>query len=220
MLIELLGCRLTAANNHDQLTALSMPDLSEPYSPSLKYRSASEYFMVEFTVNPTRLDPYKNFKFLIKFEGQTTPVAGLSKMSPLRRTTQVIKYRSGSDPSTSRKSPGLTEYDAITLGRGVTQDSDFETWANKVWTLGNSLGSEVSLADFRRNIVLDLLNEAGQVVMSYKIYRCWVSEFQALPELDANDTEIAIQFIRIENEGWERDTSVIEPKEPSVSVPG
>jgi phage tail-like protein len=176
--------------------------------------------MVEFTVNPTRVDPYKNFKFLIKFEGQTTPVAGLSKMSTLRRTTEVIKHRSGGDPSTSRKSPGRTEYDAITLERGVTQDTDFETWANKVWTLGNNSGSEVSLADFRRNLLLELLNEAGQVVMAYKIYRCWISEYQALPVLDANETKVAIQSIRIENEGWERDANVPEPKEPTVSVPG
>jgi phage tail-like protein len=176
--------------------------------------------MVQFPVNPTRVDPYKNFKFLITFAGQTQPVAGLSKMSPLRRTTQVIRHRSGGDPSTSRKSPGFTKYDAITLERGVTQDTEFETWANKVWTLGTPLGSEVSLADFRRDIKLDLLNEAGQKVMSYKIYRCWVSEFQALPVLDANEAKIAIQFIKVENEGWERDLAVPEPKEPTIPVPG
>jgi phage tail-like protein len=176
--------------------------------------------MVEFTVNPTRVDPYKNFKFLLTFEGQTKPVAGLSKMSALKRTTQVVTHRDGADPSTSHKSPGRTEYDAITLERGVTQDTDFEQWANKVWNFGASLGSEVSLKDFRRNLTIDLLNEAGQVVMSYKVYRCWVSEWQAMADLDANANAVLIQHIKIENEGWERDNAVTEPPEPTVTVPG
>jgi len=169
--------------------------------------------MAEFTVNPQRHDPYKNFKFLIKWDGKY--VAGMSKMSALRRTTEVVEHRAGGDPSTSHKSPGRTEYDAITLERGVTHDTDFEEWANKVWNFGAVLGSEVSLANFRKDIIIELLNEAGQVVIAYKVYRCWVSEYQALPELDANSAGIAIQHIKIENEGWERDTSVTEPKEPS-----
>ena len=176
--------------------------------------------MAEFTVNPTRVDPYKNFKFLITFEGQTKPVAALSKMSPLKRTTQVVSHRDGGDPSTSHKSPGRTEYDAITLERGVTQDPDFEVWANKVWNYGAGLGSEVSLKDFRKNIAIDLLNEAGQVVMSYKVYRCWVSEWQAWADLDANANVVLIQHIKLENEGWERDLSVTEPPEPTLTVPG
>jgi phage tail-like protein len=175
--------------------------------------------MVEFPVNPSRVDPYKNFKFLLTFEGQTKPVAGLSKMSPLKRTTQVVTHRDGADPSSSHKSPGRTEYDPITLERGVTQDPDFEIWANKVWNYGAALGSEVSLKDFRKNIVIDLLNEAGQVVMAYKVYRCWVSEWQAWADLDANANAVLIQHIKIENEGWERDLSVTEPPEPTVAVP-
>ena len=175
--------------------------------------------MVEFSVNPSRVDPYKNFKFLLTFEGGTKPVAGLSKMSALKRTTQVVSHRDGADPSTSLKSPGQTEYDAITLERGVTQDTDFETWANKVWNYGAALGSEVSLKDFRKNLVVDLLNEAGQVVMAYKVYRCWVSEWQAWADLDGNANVVLIQHIKIENEGWERDLSVTEPPEPTVAVP-
>lgn len=175
--------------------------------------------MPKFNVSPPRIDPYKNFKFRVFFAGQLTPVAFLSKMSALRRTTQVIAYRGGADPSTSHKSPGRTEYDAITLERGISQDTAFEEWANKCWLLGASLGSEVSLADFRRDLRIDLLNEAGQVVLGYKVYRCWVSEWQALPELNSNEPRIAIQSIRIENEGWERDLSITEPKEPTVAVP-
>jgi len=166
----------------------------------------------QFSVNPARVDPYKNFKFRIKWDGKY--VAGLSKMSALKRTTEVVSYRTGGDPSTSHKSPGRTEYDAITLERGVTHDPEFENWANRVWELGAGLGAEASLAKFRKDIIIELMNEAGQIVIAYKVYRCWVSEYQALPELDANQTRVAIQFIRIENEGWERDTAVTEPKEP------
>jgi len=169
----------------------------------------------QFTVNAQRFDPYKNFKFRIKWDGKY--VAAISKVSPLRRTTEVLKYREGGDPSTSRKSPGRTEYDPITLERGVTQDLEFEQWANKVWLLHAGLGSEVSLADFRKDIILDFFNEAGQKVLSYKIYRCWVSEYEPLPELDANSSAIAIQRIVLQNEGWERDTSVTEPVEPSFN---
>jgi len=173
--------------------------------------------MTHFTVNPTRFDPYKNFKFRVKWDGKY--VAGISKVSPLRRTTEVVEHREGGDPSTSRKAPGRTQYDPITLERGVTHDIAFEQWANKVWSLGAGLGAEVSLADFRKDIILDFFNEAGQLALSYKIYRCWVSEYQALPELDANSTAVAIQLIVVQNEGWERDTSVTEPAEPSFHNP-
>jgi phage tail-like protein len=169
---------------------------------------------MQFNVNTTRVDPYKNFKFLIKWDGKY--VAGMSKMTALKRTTEVVKHRSGGDPSSSHKSPGRTEYEAITLERGVTHDPEFENWAHKVWNFGAGLGSEVSLKDFRKDIIIELLNEAGQKVMAYKVYRCWVSEFQALPDLDANANAVAIQHIKIENEGWERDTSVNEPTEPTV----
>jgi phage tail-like protein len=170
--------------------------------------------MVEFSVNPTRFDPYKNFKFRIKWDGKY--VAGLSKISALRRTTEVIRYREGGDPSSSRKSPGRTEYDPITLQRGVTHDLEFEQWANKVWNYGSALGSEVSLKDFRKDIIIEFYNEAGQLAIAYKVYRCWVSEYEALPDLDANSNAVAIQHIKIENEGWERDESIIEPTDPSL----
>lgn len=171
--------------------------------------------MAEFTVNSNRFDPYKNFKFRVKWDGKY--VAGISKISPLKRTTEVIRHREGGGPSTSRKSPGRTEYEAIVLERGVTHDTDFEAWAAKVWQHGVGLGEEVSLKDFRKDIVLEMYNEAGQRVLAYFIYRCWVSEYQALPELDANRTAVAIQFIKLENEGWARDLSVTEPSEPSFA---
>jgi phage tail-like protein len=173
--------------------------------------------MAEFTVNTNRHDPYKNFKFRVRWDGRY--VAGISKISALKRTTEVILHREGGDPSTSRKSPGRTEFEAITLERGLTHDPEFEQWANKVYVLGAGAGSEVSLKDFRKDILIDLFNEAGQKVRSYKVYRCWVSEYQALPDLDANGTAVAIEHIKLENEGWERDTSVVEPAEPSFNVP-
>jgi phage tail-like protein len=181
--------------------------------------------MVEFPVNPTRIDPYKNFKFRVKFGTDTQYVAGISKVSGLKRTTEVVKHRDGGDMSSSRKSPGRTEYDAITLERGVTQDVGFEQWANKVWDYSNAQAApdqrtmEVSLADFRKEIIIDVFNEADQKVLSYQVYRCWVSEYQALPDLDANANAVAIQHIKLENEGWIRDVAVTEQPEPSFTDP-
>jgi phage tail-like protein len=173
--------------------------------------------MAQFTVNPQRFDPYKNFKFRVKWDGKY--VAGVSKVSALKRTTEVVKHREGGDPSSSRKSPGRTEYEAITLERGVTHDKEFEQWANKVWNYGAGLGSESSLKDFRKELIIEVYNEAGQLAISYKVYRAWVSEFQSLPDLDANANAIAIQHIKLENEGWERDVETPEPAEPSFTEP-
>lgn len=173
--------------------------------------------MAQFSVNAQRFDPYKNFKFRIKWDGRY--VAGVSKIGSLKRTTEVVKHREGGDPSSSRKSPGRTEYDAVTLERGVTHDKEFEQWANKVWNYGSGLGSEVSLKDFRKDVIVEVYNEAGQLSISYKIYRCWVSEYQSLPELDANANAVAIQTIKLENEGWERDYDVNEPTEPTFTEP-
>ena len=172
--------------------------------------------MAQFTVNPTRFDPYKDFKFRVKWDGQY--VAGISKVSALKRTTEVIEHREGGDQSSSRKSPGQTKFEPITLERGVTHDLEFEQWANKVWNFGAGLGSEASLKDFRKDITIELYNEAGQLVIAYKVFRCWASEFQALPDLDADANAVAIQHIKLENEGWERDTSVAEPAEPSFKT--
>jgi phage tail-like protein len=172
--------------------------------------------MPQFTVNPHRFDPYKNFKFRVKWDGRY--VAGISKVSALKRTTEVVQHREGGDPSSSRKSPGRTEFEPITLERGVTHDPEFEKWANKVWDFGAGLGAEVSLKDFRKDIVIEIYNEAGQLVLEYKVFRCWVSEFQALPDLDANaDADaILLQLIKLENEGFERNADVPEPTEPSI----
>ena len=173
--------------------------------------------MAQFTVNPDRFDPYKNFKFRLRWDGRY--VAGVSKVSALKRSTEVVEHREGGDPSTSRKSPGRTKYEPITLERGVTHDPEFERWANKVWNFGAGLGAEVSLKDFRKDIILEVYNEAGQLVIAYKIFRCWVSEYQALPDLDANANAVALQHIKLENEGWERDLAVKEPTEPQFTTP-
>lgn len=173
--------------------------------------------MPQFTVNTNRFDPYKNFKFRLKWDGKY--VAGVSKVGLLKRTTEVVSHRDGGDPSSSRKSPGRTEFDAIMLERGVTHDVEFEQWANKVWNYGAGSGEEVSLKDFRKDITIELYNEAGQKVIAYNIFRCWVSEYNAMPELDANANAVAIQSIKLENEGWERDYAVTEPTEPSFLEP-
>jgi len=170
-------------------------------------------------VSTDRFVPYKNFKFQIFFVGVTAAVAGISKISSLKRTTEVVKHREGGDPSSSRKSPGRTEYEPITLDRGVTNDKDFEKWANKVWNYGSGLGAEVSLKDFRKDLLIKVYNEAGQVAIVYKVFRCWVSEYQSMPDLDANANAVAIQHIKLENEGWERDYEIPEPTEPSFTEP-
>ena len=166
--------------------------------------------MARFTVNTHRFDPYRNFKFKIRWDNQY--VAGLSKCSALRRTTEMTEWREAGDPSTSRKLPGKTSYEAITLEAGVTHDTAFEAWANLV---NNFRGdAAMSLRYFRKDhITVDVFNLAGQKVLAYNVYRCWVSEYQALPELDAAGNAVMIQTIKLENEGWERDTSVTEPTE-------
>jgi phage tail-like protein len=165
--------------------------------------------MAKFTVNAKRYDPYRNFKFKIKIDN--VYVAGLSKCGALKKTTEMVEWREGGDPSTTHKLPGKTKYDAITLTAGVTHDLTFEDWANKV---NNFQGdAAMSLKNFRKDIIIDVFNEAGQKVLSYKVFNCWVAEYQALPELDASANAVMIQTIKLENEGWERDTGVTEPTE-------
>jgi len=173
--------------------------------------------MPEFSVNTDRFDPYQNFRFRVKWDGRY--VAGISKVGSLKRSTEVVKWREGGDGSHSRKLPGRTDYEPISLERGVTHDVEFERWANKVWNYGAVAGSQVSLKDFRKDLIIELLNEAGQVVIVYKVFRCWVSEFQATPDLDAGANAVAIQSIKLENEGWERDLDVAEPVQPSFTNP-
>jgi phage tail-like protein len=169
--------------------------------------------MAEFTVNPQRFDPYKNFKFRVKWDGKYVP--GISKVSPLRRTTGVLLYRDGGSQSLDRRSPGLTAYEPITLERGRTHDTAFEDWADLVWSLNALPGAEVALKTFRKDITIEFRNEAGQVAMAFKVYRCWPSHYSALSELDANAEAVARETIVLEHEGWERDTTVKEPSEPS-----
>ena len=174
-------------------------------------------FAGEFSVNPYRVDPYKKFKFRVKWDGRYIP--GITRVSGLHRNTQVIQMRNGSQPNVVIIAPGQTTYEPIVLERGRTHDTEFEKWANKVVNVGGVKGKEVSLKDFRKDITIELLNEAGQLVMAYKVYRCWPSRYSAILELDANSPDIAIETLTLEHEGWERDYSVTEPTEPSFSKP-
>jgi len=173
----------------------------------------------QFKTNTFRSDPYRNYRFKVKWDGNY--VAGVSKVSALTRATEVIKHRAGGDPGGVSVSPGQSTYNPITLEQGVTYDVAFEQWANKVWDYHNSTGADpdVSLKDFRKDITIELFNESGQKVLAYNVYRCWVSEFTALPELDGSGNAVAIQTLKLENEGWERDTSVPEPVEASFTDP-
>ncbi|MDO8567478.1 MAG: phage tail protein [Dehalococcoidales bacterium] len=163
--------------------------------------------MAQFSVNSQRLDPYKNFKFRVKWDGKFIP--GISKITCLKRSTDPVAYRDGDDPSSSHLSPGAWRFEPITLERGITHDAEFENWAN----LSHRLGGAMSLKTFRKDITIELLNEQGVVVKAFKVYRCWVSEYQVLPTLDAGANSVAIESITLENEGWERDTGVAEPAE-------
>ncbi|MGA1841679.1 MAG: phage tail protein [bacterium] len=167
--------------------------------------------MAKFSVNTHRFDPYRNFKFKVKFAGSTDYVAGLSKCGALKKTTEKVDWREGGDPSTSRALPGKTTYEAVTLEAGLTHHTEFEDWANLVNNFNGD--AAMSLKNFRKDITIDVFNLAGGRVFSYKVYRCWVSEFQALPELDASGNAVAIQTLKLENEGWERDAEVPEPTE-------
>jgi phage tail-like protein len=168
--------------------------------------------MAEFVANTKRLDPYKNFKFQVKFGSEY--VAGINKVSALKRTTEVIKHRHGGSPNTPFLAPGRTEFAPITMEHGLTQSHVFEAWAAKVWQIRAGLGGEVSLADFRKELTLEHLNEAGQTVYRYYIYNAWVSEYQAMPDLDANQNAVAIEYLKIEYEGFDRDPSLSESPEP------
>jgi phage tail-like protein len=165
--------------------------------------------MAQFTVNTHRFDPYKNMKFRIKWDGRY--VAGVSKVSALKRSTEPVTHREGGDPSTQRVSPSTWKFEPVTLEGGVTHDLEFEAWANLVYTTDGD--AAISLKSFRKDIVIELLNEQGVVAKAYKVFRCWVSEYQALPELDANANAIALQTMVLQNEGWERDADVPEPAE-------
>jgi phage tail-like protein len=168
-----------------------------------------------------RVDPYKNFRFRVRYSDSVEPFIGVSKITGMKRTTEVIKHRSGGDPATSFKLPGRTEYDPIVLERGVTANAlEFEEWANKTWSFRNASGGrETSLADFRRDLVIDMYDETGQKVLSYQVFNCWVSEYQPVSDFDANANAVSIQHIRLENEGWVRDLDTPPPSPVSFDDP-
>jgi len=165
--------------------------------------------MPQFNVNTNRIDPYKNFKFRVRWDGQV--VAGVSKVGMLKRTTEIVSHREGGDLSTPRHQPASSKFDPISLERGITFAPEFEAWATLVYS--HEGDGAVSLANFRKDIRIELLNLQGTIVRAYNVYRCWVSEYQALPELDANANAIAFEMIMLQNEGFERDLDVVEVAE-------
>jgi len=166
--------------------------------------------MAQFTKNQ-RIDPYKNFRFRLFFEGRPEPVAGVSKVSPLKRTTEVVSHRDGGDQSTQRHAPGASKFEPITFERGLTHDPGFEEWANLVYSTEGD--AAVSLAGYKRNLLLQINNLQGTPVKSFRILRAWVSEYTATAELDANANAVLIESIVVQNEGFERDPDVVEPVE-------
>lgn len=165
--------------------------------------------MAKFIVNTHRHDPYKSFKFRVLWDGKV--IAGISRVSGLSRSTEVVQYREGADSSQLRTTPGSTNFEPITLERGVTHDPEFEQWANLVFSIQGD--AAMSLKDYRKDILIQLLNHQGTVVMSYMVYRCWVSEYHPISELDAKGNCVAIEKLVLQHEGWERDSAVSEPSE-------
>jgi phage tail-like protein len=164
-----------------------------------------------FSVNTSRYEPYSTSRFLIYFDKSTTPVAGVSKVGGLKRSSDPIEYKSGGDPI-PRKGLGRTKYDPITLERGITHDTDFEAWANAPQVLDTG-AAKATLKDLRKTVRIVLMNERGQPVFAYVLWRCWVSEYTAMPDLDAGANAVAIEHLKLENEGWERDLTVVEPNQ-------
>jgi phage tail-like protein len=164
-----------------------------------------------FTVNTNRFEPYSTSRFLIFFDKSTTPVAGVSKVGGLTRSTDPIEYKEGGNPL-ARKGVGRTKYEAITLERGITHDDEFERWANAPQVLDTG-AAKALLKDLRKTIRIVMLNERGQEVHAYIVWRCWVVEYKALPDLDAGTNTVAIEHLKLEHEGWEHDLTVTEPNQ-------
>jgi len=162
-----------------------------------------------FVVNAHRLDPYKNFKFRVSWDGK--PVLGISKCGALKRTTEVVKHRSGGENSHDHKSPGRTTFEGLSMERGITHDLEFEKWANQVHNFNGD--ATMDLVQYKKDLTLEVMNERGQVALRYFLMRCWVSEFTALPDLDANANAVAIESLKLELEGWIRDVDTTEPSE-------
>lgn len=165
--------------------------------------------MAQFTKNAHRIDPYKTYKFRILWDNKT--VLGVNKVGPLKRTTNVVPYRSGGENSVEHKSPGRTTYDGLTLERGITHDTEFEAWANKVHPYAGDVAMD--LADYKKELTLEVLNEKGHVALRYHLHDCWVSDYTAVPALDASANAVAIESMKIELNGWERDVPTQEPDE-------
>jgi phage tail-like protein len=172
-------------------------------------KSIRRFVMSMFTVNTHRFDPYKDFKFRVKWDGEY--IAGISKVSSLTRSTEPVTHRDGGDLSNVRIAPGLTKFDPIFLERGLSHDTAFEDWANLTFSIQGD--ADMSLKNYRKDIVIEIVNLQGTIVMAFIVYRCWVSDYQALPELDSNNNCIAIEKIILQHKGWERDKSIVEPAE-------
>jgi phage tail-like protein len=164
-----------------------------------------------FVKNAHRVDPYKTYKFRVVWDGK--PVLGVSKCGPLKRTTTVVSHRSGGENGSDHKSPGRTQYDAVTLERGITHDLEFEKWANLVHPYAGDVAMD--LVNYKKELTLEVMNEKGHVAIRYFLHGCWVSDFTAVPQLDGSTNAVAIETIKIETDGWERDIDTKEPDEAS-----
>jgi phage tail-like protein len=157
------------------------------------------------------IEPFKNFRFRVKWDGRY--VAGVNRITALRRRSEIVRHNEGADPAIGRKSPGRTEFDSISLERGISGDRTFENWANQVWSMERPNGEQGS-RDFRKDVVIEVYDDAGQLAVAYNLFRCWVSEYQALPDLDVGANSVAIETIKLEVEGWSR---VISKTTPSTN---
>ena len=166
------------------------------FSEKYTFDNLPENKVTKFSVNPNTSDPYKDFRFLL-WDGKY--VAGFNKMSPLKKTSEGMKYSEGN--STGTLIPDKMKYEAIILERGVTYDARFEKWMNSGPYLGQGHGF---LAEsFKKDLIIEVNNERGMLALSYEIYDCLVSQYQRIP-LDTNSNVMGIYHLKLNCEGWKR----------------
>jgi phage tail-like protein len=134
--------------------------------------------------------PLPKFHFQVKWEPGVR--VGFTEVTGLDIQIEAIEYREGSSPEYSKiKMPGLHKFSNLTLKRGtIAGDSDFFKWINT---------TQLNTVE-RRDIIISLLNEAHEPVMSWKAIQAFVIKFAA-SDLKSDGNEVAIETIEVAHEG-------------------
>lgn len=161
--------------------------------------------MAENTPAVERHDPFRGFKFKVVIPGLTK--AGFSKVSGLKEATEVTTYREGTDAVTSRKLPGLTEYDNVTLEQGLSKDNGFRDWRKQIVNLAKEAGADGTgpagvappLA-FRKTVTISLYDKAGTEVKQWQLREAWPASLE-VADLDAMSSDVVIESLELAHEG-------------------